>query len=146
MIVDSINNSKKYMSIHKDFERVFQYLKSMEEASVGKVVLDEGNVWINVMDIQDTPKGTRSFEAHREFIDVHYIYCGEEEFGYSNIDRLQTTVEYNPQNDCELLEGVVNTLCLNAGDFVVTFPEDAHMPYITKGDGQLIHIVAKIRL
>ena len=50
MIIDSMNNSKKYMPIHKDFERVFQYLKNMEEASVGKTVLDEGNVWINVMD------------------------------------------------------------------------------------------------
>lgn len=146
MIIDSINNSKKYMPIHKDFERVFQCLMSMEEASVGKVVIDEGNVWINVMDIQDTPKGPRSIEAHREFIDVHYIYFGSEEFGYSNIDRLHTTVKYNPENDCELLEGEVDILRLNAGDFVVTFPEDAHMPYITKGDGQLIHIVAKIRL
>ena len=134
------------MIIHKDFGCVFEYLKNMEEASVGKVVLDEGNVWINVMNIQDTPEGARSFEAHREFIDVHYIYSGKEEFGYSNIERLNATVEYNSQNDCELLEGEVNTLCLNAGDFVITFPEDAHMPYITKSDGQLIHIVAKIRV
>lgn len=87
------NDIYKEMPIHKDFERVFQYLKNMEEASVGKTVLDEGNVWINVMDIQDTKKGARSFEAHRDFIDVHYIYSGSEEFGYSNIDRLHTTVE-----------------------------------------------------
>ena len=147
MVVDNIKDIDKYSSLHKDFAIVFDYLKNLQDVSLGKTILDEGNVWFNAMEIKELAGGPRLFEAHREFIDIHYVLSGEEEFGYSNIDYLTSVQTYDSDSDCEMLEGGINKIVLKQGDFVITFPEDAHIPYLRMDDkSKLVHVVAKIRV
>jgi DNA end-binding protein Ku len=131
-----------------------EYQARLREAIMKKiqgqeiVAVDEGTS-ANVIDLMEALQKSLELSQNKDEESQKKLtgtYCGSEELGYSNIDRLNTTVEYNPEKDCEFLEGNVDTLCLKVGDFAITFPEDAHMPYITKGEGQLIHAVAKIRL
>lgn len=148
MIIDSIGNFDKYTSLHKDFAKVFSFLQELkEDAKVGTTVLDEDNVWANVIEINHVPNNAKVFEAHREFLDIHYILSGEEKFGYANIDRLRTKQPYNAVDDYELLEGETNILLLKKGDFMITFPEDAHIPDFEKtNDDKLVRVVVKVRI
>lgn len=148
MIIDSIENCNKYTSLHKDFEQVFSFLRELKEDAVeGTTVLKEDNVWANVIEVNYIPKSKKIFEAHRRFLDIHYILSGEEKFGYSNIDRLKTKEPYNAVDDYELLEGETNAICLKKGDFMVTYPEDAHIPDFEKtNDDRLVRVVVKVKI
>lgn len=148
MVIDNISNIKTYQSLHKDFEKVFSFLKGLtKDAPVGTTVLDEDNVWANVIEVQELPQNVRLFEAHRKFIDIHYILMGEEKFGYANIESLKTKQPYNAVDDYELLEGEINAIFLKAGDFMITFPEDAHIPDYEKiNDDKLVRVVVKVKI
>lgn len=148
MIIDSISNFDKYISLHKDFAKVFSFLHELkEDAKEGTTILDEDNVWANIIGINHVPNKTKVFEAHREFFDIHYILSGEEKFGYANIDRLKTKQPYNAVDDYELLEGETNIILLKKGDFMITFPEDAHIPDFEKtNDDKLVRVVVKVRI
>ena len=147
MIVDSISNSHKYTSLHKDFEKVFSFLKELKEDATGTTVLEEGNVWANVIEVREMSQSAKVFEAHRNFLDIHYILTGDERFGYANIDRLKTKQAYNDVDDYELLEGETTAISIKKGDFVITFPEDAHIPDFEKtNDDKLVRVVVKVRI
>ena len=147
MVIDSISYCDKYTSLHKDFEKVFSFLQQLNENATGTTVLEEGNVWANVIEVKDGLRSAKVFEAHRTFIDIHYILTGEEKFGYANVDRLQTKQSYNMEDDYELLEGEINAISLRGGDFVITFPGDAHIPDFEKiNDDKLIRVVVKVRI
>lgn len=148
MITDSLSNCALYETVHKDFGRVFEVLRKVAAGGMSeKIVLDEGNVWVSAPKETNVTDAPRVFEAHRDFIDIHYILSGSETFGYANVDDLTTTKEYNKAADCELLDGDRSLLVLNAGDFCITFPQDAHIPFLQKhGEEKLVRVVAKIRL
>ena len=148
MIVDNLNNCALYEKVHKDFAKVFEALKKIATGlQADRIVLDEGNVWINapfVASVTDEPK---LYEAHREFIDIHYVISGAERFGYANVDCLETTKEYNAVDDYELLTGEEDCITLREGDFCIVFPEDAHIPMMVGDAGdRLMKAVAKVKL
>ena len=154
MIIDSIGNFEKYISLHKDFEKAFSFLRDLrEDEKEGTTILDEGCVWATVIGVNNaprvsnTPNSAKVFEAHKRFVDIHYILSGEEKFGYANIDRLKTKQPYNAMDDYQLLEGEINAILLKKGDFMITFPEDAHIPDLEKtNDEKLVRVVVKVRI
>ena len=145
MIVDSLKNSALYEKVHKDFAKVFEALKKIS-AEDGKLVLEDGNVWINPPALTVISDAEKVFEAHNDFIDIHYIISSAEKFGYANRECLSVTKEYDKQGDYELLNGEADLITLKAGDFCIVFPEDAHIPACAKaGEEPLVRVVAKIR-
>lgn len=149
MIIDSLAHAGIYYGVHKDFKEVFDFLAQItSETESGKYVLREGEVWVNVSRVEDASAEDKStFEAHRNFLDIHFIFDGEELFGYSNIDRLQVTKPYSAEGDYELLEGDIQKFTLKSGDFCVVYPEDAHIPNLRKTcEGVEVRVIAKIKL
>lgn len=149
MIVDSIGNASLYECLNKSFPKVFEILASLDKnASEGKTVIDEGNVWVNVQHFGDkAPSADPKFEEHRKFIDIHYIVYGEEKFGYNNLDRLNVTEPYDESRDVEFSKGEINELHLKTGDFLITYPSDAHIPNMQKiNKDTMVRAVAKIRI
>jgi len=148
MIKDNIKNYKTYVSVHKDFEKVFEFLNKLDSnTKPGKYVIEEDRVWVNVSESEHDENAERQYEAHRDFIDVHYIISGGEKFGCSEIDKLKETVPYDKENDLIFLDGELNSLFLKKGDFIVTFPQDAHIPAMNKiSDDILVRAVAKINI
>ena len=145
MITGNIKLCDKYNNVHKDFEKVFDYLKNnLCKESTGRADLADG-VWVNAPFAPESDGISNTFEAHRNYIDIHYILSGKEAFGYADVDSLSTTKAYDEADDYELLEGEISTLILKEGDFCVVFPEDAHIPCMQKLSDDLIRVVAKIK-
>lgn len=148
MIIDSISNAQKYTSLHKAFESAFSFIKELKKDAVaGITVLEKDHVWANVIDVKEIPQGNRLFEAHRKFLDIHYILSGEETFGYANSEQLEIEQPYDEADDYELLSGETKVVSLKEGDFVITYPEDAHIPDFEKtNDDKLIRVVVKVKI
>ena len=148
MVTDSIKNRELYAGMHKYFKEALDILASLDENSpAGKIVIDEGNAWVTVSKIGESADKTgKDFEAHRDFIDIHYLAKGSEIFGYAYLGDLEVTEEFDPARDVLFAAGHVNELKLSSGEFIVTFPEDAHLPAMKKlSEGVSTRAIAKIR-
>ncbi|MCR4719916.1 MAG: YhcH/YjgK/YiaL family protein [Firmicutes bacterium] len=143
MVLGNINDCQKYFIISSDIKNAFEYLKTVE---YGK---NTTNLTVNFSEPitadEDSMGKKKLFEAHRKYIDLHYIIDGTEKFGYANINTLKPVTEYNEKDDYILLSGEASRITLNKGDFVIAFPEDAHIPALKyKNSEKVKRAVVKI--
>ena len=149
MIVGNIRDAKRYFSVNRDFAEAFEILATLTpDTPTGKLVEREGfrvNVMENERTDLDKNGNPRVFEAHRAYLDIHFVIDGEEGMGYADLSRLTVTKEYDEAGDYLLLSGAYDKLILKKGDFCVTFPEDAHIPAMCAGGAGLKKAVVKIK-
>ncbi len=145
MIVANIKDAKRYFSINPNFEKAFEYLKTLtKDSEKGSKELDGFRCNVCVL---DTPEAEgKLLEAHRDYLDIHYVLEGSEAIGYAHIDTLETDTEYNSQDDYLLLKGKMSKVYLNEGDFCVVFPEDAHAPVLRAYNDNVKKAIVKIRV
>ena len=148
MITDSLKNSEMYYAMNSYFPDIFAKIKSLTKADIGKkLVLEEGVAWVSVSSSENAPPGDRKFEAHKKFLDIHFVLKGEETFVYANTENLTPETEYNEEQDYLLLNGEGTKIALRAGDFCIVYPQDAHIPTLEKlSEGNLVRGVAKIKI
>ena len=135
MILDRIENAALYQNIHARFKSAFDYIASIDIHSipVGRREIDGANMYALVQEYNTKTTEEGKWEAHRRYIDLQYVVQGAEGIEYANIHHLQQGV-YDESKDFLPLNGTGSMLALNSGDFVLLFPEDAHMPGMAFGD------------
>lgn len=84
-------------------------------------------LFLNRVNLVTTNKEERFWEAHRKYLDIHVVLQGNERIGLNFIHNLKEK-EYVEKDDFLSLEGEANgSLVLKKGDFLICYPEDAHM-------------------
>ncbi len=128
MIIDKLTNADKYITLHKDFKLVFDYLKThdLSELDCGRHEIRGSEVFFNLQEYETKP--SQKLEAHKKYIDIQVLAIGEEYMGYTNIDNTTVSEEYNPEKDVEFLKGSVDKLKADNKTFLIFYPQDAHMP------------------
>lgn len=132
MIFGSINHEKTYANIDKDLLTCFEYAKKnkLAELEKGSYQIDGDNIFVNIVEYETCQKEERFWEAHKKYIDLHLMLEGIERIDIGFIENLQQK-EYQEKDDFLPLEGEASG-CINLekGDFLVCYPEDAHMTAI----------------
>ena len=131
MITDNIKNCDLYADLHKGFKEAFEFLKTLNaDTPTDSYMAGENKASVSHMNTTSFTKdgAKKPVEAHKKYIDIHYIVSGSEKFGYANTLKLKPTCEYNEELDYVFLEGNVDMITLSDGDFVITYPDDAHLP------------------
>lgn len=128
MIIDVLENADKYVTLHKDFKLVFDFLKNNDLSTMecGKHQLRGDEIFFNLQEYETKP--TQKLEAHKKYIDIQVIAVGEEYMGYTNINNTTLSEEYDEQKDVMFLNGEVDKLKADNKTFLIFYPEDAHMP------------------
>ncbi len=128
MIIDNLANAEKYTCLHKDFKLVFDFLKKndLTKLECGKHQLRGDEVFFNLQEYETKP--IQKLEAHKKYIDIQVVAIGEEYMGYTNIDNTTLSEEYNEEKDVMFLNGNVDKLLATNKNFLIFYPEDAHMP------------------
>ena len=89
MIVANIKDTKRYYGINPNFEKAFEFLKTLTETfDIGPAEGDGFKANVSVTETSDyTYDGEpKSLEVHREYLDIHYCIEGSEAIGYAHID------------------------------------------------------------
>ena len=150
MITGKISDAEKYYSVHKDFKAAFDVLRSLTpESAKGLQTISGFTVNVTEPTKADlTANGEpKPLEAHKKYIDLHYIIEGEEGFLYGDVETLDVTVPYHEEGDYLLLSGECGKIYLRTGDFCITFPEDAHAPAMLYKDADTVRrAVVKIEV
>ena len=142
MIVANIKDAKRYYGVLPEFKDIFEKLSALTpDSPTGGNEYDGFRIGVSegaTYDVKPQDGTPREFEAHRKFLDIHYVIDGVECMGYADIDTLTPTTEYNDEKDYQMLSGHVNKIILNKGDFCVVFPEDAHLPQMIGDDDKWV--------
>lgn len=148
LIADKIINSDTYYACNRFFPEIFEKIKTLTPDDAGKkFIIEEGVAWVSVSSSENAPQGERKFEAHKKFLDIHFVLKGEETFVFANTKSLTPETEYNETEDYLLLNGEGTKIALRAGDFCIVYPQDAHIPKLEKlSEGKLVRGVAKIKI
>ncbi|MDO4305458.1 MAG: YhcH/YjgK/YiaL family protein [Eubacteriales bacterium] len=134
MIFDSIANKDNY----RDFPMLYEalcFLSSLAANELPKpgTVLIKDKLFCNPVSLVSKPESDCIYEAHRKYIDLHYIVKGVERIATCDIPALKTEVPYSEEKDIEFLTGEADGYYdLKPGQFMVCFPNDAHKVAIMK--------------
>ena len=127
MIFDTLNNIGVYYPMNKNFEQVGAFFKKAADLKPGRYDLEDG-VYVNVMEGTTHDAEGAQFEAHRAYLDVHYIISGTDCTKWADIAAVKPETEYDAAGDCQMFSGDGCIVRIDAGMFYVDNPTDAHAP------------------
>ena len=147
MIVDNIRNAHLYFGLGKAFEEALIFLKNYDGAAAEKADIPVSEkVMVKCRPYMTKPAAECTFEAHKRFADIHFVVSGCEMIGYAPVGSL-TVVREEPERDMVYLDGDGVNIPLNTGDFMITFPDDAHMPCVVQKEPVMCaKLIAKVEL
>ena len=149
MIIDHIENSSLYFPLS---ERIATALRALQtgdllRAGPGRHEIQGSQVFALVQKYDTKRRELGAWEAHRRYIDVHYIVSGTEVIGHSQLPGMTITKPYSEKEDILFAEGDGSFLNVSAGLFVIFFPHDAHMPSLAAGKSGPVHkIIVKVQV
>ena len=148
MITDHIRNREKYYYLGEDYKTALDFFATVsgEPFEKADIAIENSGVMVKARPMETKIKEDCVFEAHRKYADIHFVAYGKEKIGYCDVKRLKL-VDYNEEKDAALLEGEGDSITLLPGYFMITLPDDAHMPCIcVEKPEPLGKMIAKIKL
>ena len=107
MVVDTLDNLEKYVSLNPLFADVVKFIKDNDLSKLedGKHFIKEGNLFVNITTAHGKSEEDAVFETHRKMIDIQIPLDNEETYGYTPLADLPE-VEYNEAKDVTKYPGV----------------------------------------
>lgn len=148
MIIDSITNLDKYLSLHPAFAEAIEYIRAVNftNPSLKKTEIDGLNLFANVSESELRSKDVAKLEVHNQYIDIQFPVSKEETFGWSPRELLKDEDgAFDPSKDIQYYKDTVSTyFTIKPGNFVIFFPQDGHAPCI--GEDNIVKGVVKVKI
>ena len=102
----------------------------------GKVYLDGDKLYVSIQSYKTKNWEDCKYEAHRRYIDIQYIISGSEIITVTDKEGLTERAPYSDEKDVVFFQDDKKgtDFVLNAGDYVVVFPDDVHKPTVRAGE------------
>lgn len=146
MIYSSLSENKRYSSLHPLFERAFEFYNTTgRHLSEGRHEVMGEDLILTISTNELRSVENAPLEAHNEYIDIQIVISGTEGYGVCGRELCNNSRGgYDETRDIEFFDDKIkNIITLEANDFVIFFPEDAHAPLI--GEGKVKKAIFKIR-
>lgn len=132
MIIDKLENAKKYYNLGANIEKALKYLLNTDLKAVkdGKYVINE-DIYANFNTGMTKNPDITPWEIHKTYTDIQYVISGEEIMGWANIENYSETTPYDAEKDIsfgEVKDG--SFFIVPKGYFVIFTPDDAHKPML----------------
>lgn len=130
MIYGNINRLEAFGALEPAVRRGLEYVKSHDLSSLekGSHSIDGDTLYFNIAEYTTAPSEEKTFEAHRAYIDVHYMIRGEERIEVAFVSNMKQG-EYEAEGDYLPVSGTAAaSAIMREGDFLVCYPEDGHKP------------------
>jgi YhcH/YjgK/YiaL family protein len=136
MIIDTIDNIERYASLHPDFPKIFNLLRTMDLNSQpkGRMNFEGERFYINIDEVPMRGKDEAFPEVHNRYIDIQVPITATETIGYLPRTQCHTLQSANEEKDIAFYrDEPASYFELRPGCFAIFFPEDAHAPIIGNG-------------
>ena len=133
MIIDTIENLGKYVTLNPLFADVVEFLKNNDFQTIeeGKHFIKDKDLFVNIQVAKGKTQDAAVLETHIEMIDIQIPITCEEPFGYTPLCDLPD-FEYNAEKDITKYGDTKaqTYVTVKPGQFVIFFPQDGHAPCI----------------
>jgi biofilm protein TabA len=149
MLHDEMKNLERYKGLLPDsrIEKAFDFAKHVDLSglSPGRYEIERNEVFALVQEYDTRPPGGSLFEAHRRYMDVQIMLDGTEFMAYGFSERLDVVAPYDESKDAVFLDGERVLVPFRAGEFMVFFPLEPHMPGVFQDKSQRVRkVVIKV--
>lgn len=146
MVKDILAQGERYHSLGAGIAAALSHAQKTDFLALpdGEYAVQGGTVRALVQRYETKPVTAGRWEAHRQHIDLQMIVVGEERIGVAPIHTMSAE-PYDALTDLLWLNGSGDLVTLRPGDFVLLWPEDAHMPGLqSQGATPVLKVVYKI--
>jgi biofilm protein TabA len=147
MILDVLENWRRYQGIHPAFAAAFEFLQrpDLAEMPQGRHEIDGDRSYAMIASTSGKGRDEAVLEAHRRYIDIQFTISGCDEIGWAHTPGCTGDGNgYDAIKDIEFFRDRPETWAIvRPGMFSVLFPTDAHAPLA--GAGPLHKVVMKIK-
>lgn len=137
MVVDTLDNLEKYVSLNPLFEEVVKFIKEndLNKLEAGKHFIKDKDLFVNITTAHGKTADEAVFETHKNMLDIQIPLDNNETYGYLPLADLPE-VEYNAEKDVTKYPGAKAETYVNCkpGEFAIFWPQDGHQPCIGEGD------------
>ena len=133
MIADTLNNAALYNHLHEGFKQAFDWMHATDLKAIenGKYELNGDRLFAIVQSYETKPVDGEQMEAHKKYIDIQYMIEGEEQIGHAFLKEQTESKKYSSEDDFWLTAEPPSFFTkLAAGNFMIFYPTDLHMPCI----------------
>ena len=146
MVVDTMENLEKYVSLNPLFEEVVKFVKEHDlmTLEVGKHPIKGDDLFLNIAVAKGKTDEEAVFETLRRMLDIQIPLDAPEAYGYIPLSDLPEA-EYYDAKDVTKYPGVVSPTLVNCkpGDYAMFWPHDGHKPCV--GSGEIRKAIFKVR-
>ncbi len=138
------DKSSKF-DVKKPFDVCLQFAERVQKENLerGRYELGQG-IYGSVAEIDPVAEENEFFEAHRKYVDMHYIISGCQKMKIGFTDKL-TFHDFIEEKDYVKISGKPHSVVdLTAGTAICLFPNDAHGLLITGNEEKIKKIFFKI--
>lgn len=133
MIIDTIENLKKYIGLNPLFADVVAFLNAndLQTMEPGKYPIKDRDLFLNLTNAKGRGKEAAVLETHINMIDIQIPISCAETFGYTPLCDLPA-FDYNVEKDVTLYGDTKpqTYVTINPGQMAIFFPQDGHAPCI----------------
>lgn len=137
-----MKSDNKYLQEALNFIRV----TDLASLSKGKHIINDGNVWVNIVEANLRPSSKALLEAHDEFIDIHVPISAPESYGIK--PRIECSVpkgEMDKNDDIIFFDDkIAEIFTKQPGEMTIFEPDMSHAPLI--GEGLIKKAIFKVRV
>lgn len=148
MIIFELGDAAKYVRVHPGFHTALKFLmhQDLSNLPLGRTDIEGDAVYVMASSQQGKRQPEAKLEAHRRYIDIHYVVSGIDTIGWkptSQCSRIERP--YSADNDIELFsDDPLVWIPARPGVAAIFFPEDAHAPMVSD---DIVHkLVVKVQL
>lgn len=148
MILDTVRNTNRYLSLNPRFAEAFAFLDrpDLRELPVGRYEIAGDQIYALVQRQPGRKPDAGKLEAHQNYIDVQAVLGGVDTMGWRPTSTCaEIALPYSAEKDVMLFTDQPTAwVAVGPGEFAIFFPEDAHLPMIS--DGELYKVVLKVHV
>lgn len=149
MVFDEIAHAADYQGLGEGIQKGLAFLRDTDFSALpdGKHEIDGERVYAVVRTYDTKPQKDCRWEAHKKYIDIQSLAEGSEWIGFAFLEGLKQTTGYDADKDIYYLKGDEQNGVfaeMKPGRFMIFWPQDAHMPEISKGGGAVRKVVVKV--
>ena len=128
-----------------DMEEMF---RDVSPGNNKKVELKGKLLFAIFQEYDSKPLSGLKFEGHKRYIDIQYIYSGEEYIGVAGLGHITELADYNEEKDIHLSKvGNFSKWIMKPGEAAIFYTEDMHAPCMAVDQSQRVKkVVVKIAI
>ncbi|MBN2452016.1 MAG: YhcH/YjgK/YiaL family protein [Lentisphaeria bacterium] len=145
MVLDTISQGARYVSLHPAFGKAFAFLRRQDLGSLaeGRHEIDGEALYALVMDVTGRGREQAVLEVHRRYIDIQVTVRGEEVIGWRPLAACEQSRGFDAEKDVGFFSDACDVwVTVPAGCFAVFHPDDGHAPLA--GAGPIRKVVVKV--